>query len=77
MSLRLLQQAATSVDATEEDLENVQAQRSPNRGKGKAKSLSSLLIRIKAERGNGMIARRAKPNRLCRSWNEKRYMSKE
>ena len=77
MSLRLQHQAATSLDDTEEDLENVQAQRSRNRGKGKVKSLLSLLIRIKAKRGNGMIVMGAKPNRLCRSWNEKRYMSKE
>ena len=52
MSLHLQQrQAATSVheieavDDTEEDLENVQAQRLRNRGSCKVQSLSNLLIR--------------------------------
>jgi hypothetical protein len=51
MSLHLQQQAATSVhdteavDDTEEDLENVQAQRSRNRGNRKVHALSNLLIR--------------------------------
>lgn len=45
MSLYLKQrQAATRVDDTEEDLENVQARRSRNRGKCKVQLLSSLLI---------------------------------
>jgi hypothetical protein len=51
MSLHLQRQAATSVheieavDDTEEDLENVEAQRSRNRGNCKVQSLSNLLIR--------------------------------
>jgi len=51
MFLHLQQQAATSihdteaVDDTEQDLENVQAQRSRNRGSCKVQSLSNLLIR--------------------------------
>jgi len=42
MSLHLQQQqAATSVDDTQEDLENVQVQKPRNRGKRKAQSLWS------------------------------------
>ena len=51
MSLHLQRQAAIfiheteDVDDTEEDLENVQAQRSRNRGSRKVQSLSNSLIR--------------------------------
>jgi hypothetical protein len=44
MSLHLQQQAATSVDDTEEDPENVQAPRPHNRGRSKAESLSNVLV---------------------------------
>ena len=44
MFLHLQQQAATSVDDTEEDSENVQAPGPHNRGRSKAESLSNVLI---------------------------------
>jgi hypothetical protein len=50
VSDRLQQRPATSLEDTEEDLENVEAQRFRHRGKHKVQSSSTLLIRSQGQK---------------------------